>query len=332
MKAKYIKNIFLTTLLFSVSFLVFSTETKETSILEKQKEALLAIQSFAASICDSVKAVGKQTAWEASTDAKAKLGGVVKVISDLGVEGAAKYKSSEYEGVLQSDLSKVLTDQGSCRHSVFIELKDKLIPESGTSIPPGSSKASTVIYGEFGKTVQEVEQTNKVTTSLHKDDDTGTFWISYKQPIFGKSFIVAQNLDNAKKTEMARASYKLLGGDSWGSKGADIDETHTMCSTTHYNSMLSQLIQKFGTPTDIKNPKEKTTYSNDGGVKVNALFNSAGAAWRFSDESKLLFQMNSRDVERTFSKTENYWECIVELCAIPTDTKETCFDIPGLAL
>jgi hypothetical protein len=331
MKTRYITNTFLTILFFSTSFLILAAETKESSILDKQKEALLAIQNFAASICDSVKAEGKQVAWEASADAKAKLGGVVKVISDLGVEGAAKYKSSEYEGVLQSDLSKVLTDQGTCRQSVFRELKDKLIPVNETIIPPNSSSAKTAIYGEFGKTINEVESINKITTSLHKDDDTGAFWITYKQPIFGKGFTVAQNLDNAKKTEMARAHYKLLGGDSWGSKGADLDETHAMCATTHYNSMLSQLIQKFGTPTDIKNPKEKNTYSNDGGVKVNATFNSAGAVWRFSDESKLLFQMNSRDVERTFSKTENHWECIVELCAIPAEVKATCFDIPGLA-
>lgn len=101
--------------------------------LEKQKQALDVISQFANSLCDSVKDHGKTEAWEVSSDAKAQLDGVVKKIADLGVGAAAKYTTSEYQGVLQSDLGKLLNDQTNCRLSVFKDLKDKLLPSAPRS-------------------------------------------------------------------------------------------------------------------------------------------------------------------------------------------------------
>ncbi|MBK5351759.1 hypothetical protein JFU37_04425 [Pseudomonas sp. TH41] len=332
MKAGYLRGAILTLLFYNVSSLSIAADTKDDSTLEKQKEALLTIRDFATSICDSVKAQGKATAWEGSTGAKAKLGGVVKIISDLGVEGAEKYKSSEYEGVLQTDLSKVLTEQGSCRHSVFVELKDKLIPDAVAIKPIVSSSARDSILGRFGLTVKEVEDNNDITTSLHKSEEEGTLWIEYKQPLFGKIFTVAQSLDDSKKTEMARAYYSLYGGDGSLFKNADFAEAHSMCTITRYNSMLSKLIERFGIPTDIKDPSEEEAYSNEGGTTYKGISKTAGAGWRFSDESKLLFQIRSSEKERVYGNAQITWKCVVQLCAIPKGWKKSCFEIPGIEL
>jgi hypothetical protein len=107
--------------------------------LAKQKQALDVINEFALSLCDSVQANGKSEAWEVSGDAKARLNGVVKKVADLGITSAVKYTSSEYQGVLQSDLGKVLDNQTNCRLAVFKDLKEKLLPGSAPSKPSATS-------------------------------------------------------------------------------------------------------------------------------------------------------------------------------------------------
>jgi hypothetical protein len=102
--------------------------------LAKEKQALDLISSFAKDLCDSVKANGKAEVWDVSGVAKAQLNGVVTKIANLGVGAAAKYTSSEYQGVLQSDLGKVLGNQTDCRLSVFKDLKDRLLPSASAPI------------------------------------------------------------------------------------------------------------------------------------------------------------------------------------------------------
>lgn len=103
------------------------------------------IRDYAAFACESVKLQGSTSSLDISADAKAKLNGVVKKIADLGVEGATKYKSSEFEGLLQSDLAKALSDQSNCRLSVLKELKDKLLPNAPPTAPTAPAKSSSTL-------------------------------------------------------------------------------------------------------------------------------------------------------------------------------------------
>jgi len=89
------------------------------------KEALDVIADFADRLCKSVPLNGHTSSVELSGTAKAELAGVIKKISDLGIEGAGRYQSDSYQSVLQKDLAGLLQDYHKCRIQVWNDLKDK---------------------------------------------------------------------------------------------------------------------------------------------------------------------------------------------------------------
>jgi hypothetical protein len=95
--------------------------------LETQKQALDIIADFADRLCTTVPLTGSASNLELSGDAKAKLSELIKKIADLGIEGAAKYQASAWEGVLQQDLAGQLNTSRNCKFEVFKDLKDKLL-------------------------------------------------------------------------------------------------------------------------------------------------------------------------------------------------------------
>jgi hypothetical protein len=92
------------------------------------KEPLDQIADFAERICPPVKDSGTTSSVEISGQAKAELSKLLKKLADLGVSGAAKYKSSEYEGVLREQLASLLKSNQDCRLAVFRELSSRLLP------------------------------------------------------------------------------------------------------------------------------------------------------------------------------------------------------------
>lgn len=72
--------------------------------------------------------------WQLSGDAKAKVGGVLGRLADLGIEGAGQYASSSSRGVLQKDLADLIKNGNDCRLRVFDVLSQRLLaPASATS-------------------------------------------------------------------------------------------------------------------------------------------------------------------------------------------------------
>jgi hypothetical protein len=104
-----------------------------------QARALKLISESASDICNTVEKEGSSQSTDLSGDVKAKLGGVIGKIADLGVEGAGKFSSAEYRNVLyrnvlQQDLAKTLQSNAECKLSVFKLLQEKMIePTSGSS-------------------------------------------------------------------------------------------------------------------------------------------------------------------------------------------------------
>lgn len=118
----------LSTFLFLILNLIVSPVSATDETLESQEKALDIINKFADRLCTSVPTAGNTQNVELSGDAKADLNGVLKTLADLRVQGAFKYQESEYEGVLQNDLARLLRDRATCKQKVFEELQDKLIP------------------------------------------------------------------------------------------------------------------------------------------------------------------------------------------------------------
>lgn len=122
MKIKNVQGIICLVILFLFANQAWSDE------LDKKKKALDIISDIADRICYSVPLHGSSNKVEISGEAKAELTGVTKKLADIGLKGAAKYESAEYQGVLQSDLAKTLRNSSDCKKDVYRMLIDRLMP------------------------------------------------------------------------------------------------------------------------------------------------------------------------------------------------------------
>jgi hypothetical protein len=93
----------------------------------QMQQALDMVGAFAERLCGTVSLQGSKTSTELSANAKADLNGVINRLVDLGIGGAADYKTEQYQGLLQADFVNALKDNATCRTSVLALLKDKLI-------------------------------------------------------------------------------------------------------------------------------------------------------------------------------------------------------------
>lgn len=86
-------------------------------------QALNLIADFAERICASVPLSGGSMNVELTGSAKAELADVVNKISDLGIDGAAVFKSERYQNVLQRDLTSALKNAQECKLQIWNDLK-----------------------------------------------------------------------------------------------------------------------------------------------------------------------------------------------------------------
>src|SRR5438876_208696 len=84
---------------FFVPFFLFVTIASAAGPdLDKQEKALNIIADFADRLCKTVPLEGTNQKLELSGGARAELNEVLKKIAELGIEGAAQYQTSEYQG------------------------------------------------------------------------------------------------------------------------------------------------------------------------------------------------------------------------------------------
>src|SRR5262245_33714866 len=104
--------------------------------LEKQRQALNIIVDYAGRICVTVPPKGRSDNVELSGKAKAELNELLKKIANLGIEGAAQYQASQYEGVLQKELAEQLNKSRDCQREVSQDLIKRLLPPLSEATPP----------------------------------------------------------------------------------------------------------------------------------------------------------------------------------------------------
>jgi hypothetical protein len=122
-------------LILLVSLLLLSVDTSvDAQNLEAQKQVLDMIADFAERICTTIPLKGGQKQLELTGNAKAELNELLKKIANLGIEGAAKYQTSEWQGLLQQDLAGQLTDSRNCKMGTSKELQGKLLGQSQSSL------------------------------------------------------------------------------------------------------------------------------------------------------------------------------------------------------
>lgn len=95
--------------------------------LEREKEILNTIADYAEKICGTVPLEGSSGSIELSGSAKMELDGLLKKMAAIGIEGAAKYEGTQYEGLLQKDLLEAMRDKTECKMKVSNVLMGKLL-------------------------------------------------------------------------------------------------------------------------------------------------------------------------------------------------------------
>jgi hypothetical protein len=124
----------LRTLCVTVSITIFAWISPSVSVkAEDSQAALRLIRETAVDICQSVPLATSKENVELTGDAKAKLGGAIGKIANLGVEGAAKYEVGQSQGILQQDLAAAIKNGNDCRLAVFNTLSTKLLPIASNS-------------------------------------------------------------------------------------------------------------------------------------------------------------------------------------------------------
>ena len=98
--------------------------------VDMQEAALKVIRETAADICTTVPTEGSDHDVDLTGSANAKLDGGIGKIVGLGIEGAARFQQSTYQGVLRTDLAKAIQSGNDCKLNVFNTLVAKMLPSS----------------------------------------------------------------------------------------------------------------------------------------------------------------------------------------------------------
>lgn len=107
-------------------------------------QALESIADFADRICDPESPIpleGSGNNLRLSIEAKANLNKLLKSIADIGIEGSGIWENSEWQGVLQEDLARLLISKRECKEKIAARLIDKLMPDDTPSGKPSIWKS-----------------------------------------------------------------------------------------------------------------------------------------------------------------------------------------------
>lgn len=112
-------------------------ETNDNTLIRSQK-ILKMITNTADHICEKPPLRQTSSGVTLSGDAKAKVGGLVGKIANLGINGNATYHNKKSFGVLEKDLAQSIEMSNNCSLAVFKTLSAELLPKppSGINVTP----------------------------------------------------------------------------------------------------------------------------------------------------------------------------------------------------
>jgi hypothetical protein len=122
--------------ILSICISIFTITWANAAENDTTEKALRLITDTADKICNTIPLEGEHRTLMLHGTAKAELNGLLKKLTDLGIQGSANYSSEEYTNVLQADLAKALQDNTNCKLTVFTSLQKKLIPNSSPNQSP----------------------------------------------------------------------------------------------------------------------------------------------------------------------------------------------------
>jgi chromosome segregation ATPase len=106
---------------------VQSADKQNTDNEKKQLAAIQEIYAFTFEFCGQTPARGGENQIEVAGKLGVGFNNLIKKLVDLEIEGAAKYKQKEWQGILQRDLASVRIQEIDCRKVLAEKLVDKLV-------------------------------------------------------------------------------------------------------------------------------------------------------------------------------------------------------------
>lgn len=149
--------------------------------LEKSGKALTMIGDFAERICKDPTLRGSISSIDAQGKAKVEASKLVKQLAHLNVEGALKFSTSDYEGLMQKDLLPALKDTAKCKQKIFDDLKDRFLPLPKSFKSDLRTTAVQANFKAFGfAQLQLVPVSNNKPATLHifEPDCELKVWVS----------------------------------------------------------------------------------------------------------------------------------------------------------
>ena len=117
------------------------SETSDSTLVRSQK-ILNMIMNTADHICEKPPLRQTSSGVTLSGDAKAKVGGLVGKIANLGINGKATIHHTSSSGVLEKDLAQAISISNNCSLAVFKTLSAELLPKS----PPSGSNLTWISH------------------------------------------------------------------------------------------------------------------------------------------------------------------------------------------
>lgn len=191
-----------------------------------QSAALEVITKAATEICYTVSQEGSRSNIELSGEARAQLDTAISKVVDLGIKGAAQYKSEKYNGVIQAELATIMKSSMDCKLDVFNKLVNKILGWR----PPASQN----IINTIADYIIEGEQ---ISTTFIKTNNNNLFLGQYKQWSSMVEKYLEQTLDRAYVAQFRSA--QPVGGFA---EGMNIYVGGILHKLNGQNTVLSQII------------------------------------------------------------------------------------------
>ena len=99
----------------------------QSAIAADVDSTLMTISNYAERICGKVPLGGESRRVELTGSARAELSDLLKYLSDIGIDGSAKFADNSYISFLQNDLAEVYVSTGNCKERVSGRLEKTLL-------------------------------------------------------------------------------------------------------------------------------------------------------------------------------------------------------------
>lgn len=183
-------------------------------------QALREVKEFAIEFCEDVDySQGSSSEIMLSGEAEARVSGLLKKLTDIGVAGTASFNSKNYVGVLQEELGNELKSVRECRMAIWNDMKTSVITKAApVQVDNSQDNRFSFVQSEWAS-ANDLSQFSKAELRLMRNALYAKYGYQFKsadlQAFFGAQSWYAPDTPNAtvayqRMTPQERANVTLI--------------------------------------------------------------------------------------------------------------------------